>query len=155
MSTANPNTGTQAGLGAAGETLSTLLECGDAASPALVVPDAGQVLTYAEIATRTETLARRLAGLGVRRGDRVAFALPNGPDLVLLLLAITALGAAAAPLNPAYTEAEFGFYLTDVAPRLMLVPAGGVAAASAAAPASGTMLVGVQAAKDGPPELAG
>src|SRR5215472_10896686 len=100
--------GTRAGPGAAGERLSTLLECGDAASPALVVPDAGQVLTYAQIATRTETLARRLAALGVRRGDRVAFALPNGPDLVLLLLAITALGAAAAPLNPAYTEAEFG-----------------------------------------------
>jgi acyl-CoA synthetase (AMP-forming)/AMP-acid ligase II len=157
MSTA-PNSGgkaagTQASHGAAGETLARLLDGGDAASPALVVPDVGLVLTYAQTATRTETLARRLAALGVRRGDRVAFALPNGPDLVLVLLAITALGAAAAPLNPAYTEAEFEFFLTDIAPRLMLVPASGVAAASAAAAATATTLIAVAESTDGPPDL--
>jgi len=139
--------------GAAAETLTTLLERGNAASPALVVPDAGVVLTYAQTATRIETLARRLAALGVRRGDRVALALPNGPDLVLLLLAITALGAAAAPLNPAYTEAEFGFFLTDIAPRLMLVPASGVAAATAAATATATQPIAVAGGADGPPDL--
>ncbi|HEY2077159.1 MAG TPA: AMP-binding protein [Streptosporangiaceae bacterium] len=151
--TDSKTTGTQAGPGAVGETLTTLLDGGDAANPALVVPDAGLVLTYAQTAARTETLARRLAGLGVRRGDRVAFALPNGPDLVLLLLAITALGAAAAPLNPAYTEAEFGFFLTDIAPRLMLVPESGVAAASAAATATATTLIAVAESADGPPDL--
>ena len=41
----------------------------------------------------------------------------------------TALGAAAAPLNPAYTEPEYSFYLTDIAPRLFLVPASRSAAA--------------------------
>ena len=146
-------TGGRVAPGAADETLTTLLAGGDAASPALIVPDAGLVLTYGQTATRVETLARRLAGLGVRRGDRVAFALPNGPDLVLLLLAITALGAAAAPLNPAYTEAEFGFFLTDIAPRLMLVPASGVAAAGAAATATATTLIAVTESADGPPDL--
>jgi len=150
MSAANPTTDDP---GAAGQTLTTLLERGNAASPALVVPDAGLVLTYAQTAARTETLTRRLAALGVRRGDRVALALPNGPDLVLLLLAITALGAAAAPLNPGYTEAEFGFFLTDIAPRLMLVPASGVAAASAAAAATATTLIAVTDSADGPPDL--
>jgi acyl-CoA synthetase (AMP-forming)/AMP-acid ligase II len=120
---------------------------------ALVVPDSGQSFTYGQLATRVETLAQRLAGLGVQRGDRVALALPNGPDIVLLLLAVTALGAAAAPLNPAYTEPEFGFYLGDIVPRLMLIPASGVAAASAAADTAGTTLVAVQSADDGPPEL--
>jgi acyl-CoA synthetase (AMP-forming)/AMP-acid ligase II len=135
------------------EPLTALLEHDDATRPALIVPDTGQVLTYAQLATRVETLAQRLAGLGVRRGDRVALALPNGPDIVLLLLAITALGAAAAPLNPAYTESEFGFFLADIAPRLMLIPASGAAAARAAAGAAGTTLLAVQAAEDGPPEL--
>jgi oxalate---CoA ligase len=120
---------------------------------ALIVPETGQALTYAQLATRVETLARRLAGLGVNRGDRVALVLPNGPDIVLLLLAITALGAAAAPLNPAYTETEFGFYLGDISPRLMLVPASGVAAASAAADAAVTTVVAVVPVADGPPEL--
>ncbi len=117
------------------------------------MPDSGEVLTYAQLASRVEALAGRLAGLAVRREDRVALALPNGPDVVLLLLAITTLGAAAAPLNPAYTEAEFGFFLGDIAPRLLLIPATGSAAASAAAQTSGTTLVGVRPGADGPPEL--
>jgi acyl-CoA synthetase (AMP-forming)/AMP-acid ligase II len=137
------------------ESMSAVLAGGDPSHPALIVADTGQVLTYAQTAARVETLAQGLAGLGVRRGDRVALSLPNGPDLVLLLLAITALGATAAPLNPAYTETEFGFYLTDIAPALMLIPASGAAAATAAAAGTGTTLIGVQAADDGPPELLG
>src|SRR5205085_8337491 len=117
---------------ASDEPLSALLAGGEPARPAFVVPDGGQVLTYARVAAGIETLAQRLAGAGVRRGDRVALTLPNGPDFVLLLLAITALGAAAAPLNPAYTQAEFGFHLTDIAPRLVLVPARRPAAAARA-----------------------
>jgi acyl-CoA synthetase (AMP-forming)/AMP-acid ligase II len=135
------------------ESLTTLLARGEPGRQALIVPDSGQVLTYGQTADRVEALAQRLAGLGVRRGDRVALALPNGPDVVLLLLAVTALGAAAAPLNPAYTETEFAFFLTDIAPRLMLVPATGAAAASAAAASAQTTLVAVQPADDGPPEL--
>jgi oxalate---CoA ligase len=135
------------------EPLAELLARGQPASPALVVPDSGEVLTYAQTAARIETLAQRLADLRVRRGDRVALSLPNGPDFVLLLLAIAALGAAAAPLNPAYTETELGFFLTDIAPRLMLVPASGAAAASAAAASAAATLIEVQQADDGPPEL--
>lgn len=137
------------------EAMAALLAGGDPASPALIVPDTGEILTYAQIASQVETLAQRLAGLGVRRGDRVALSLPNGPDVVLLLLAITALGAAAAPLNPAYTDPEYQFYLGDIAPRLLLIPASGAAAASAAAAATGTTLAGVQASEGGPPELTG
>jgi oxalate---CoA ligase len=144
-----------AGGAAAGEPLAGLLAGGDPDHPALIVPDSGRVLTYAQAASQVESLARRLAGLGVRHGDRVALSLPNGPDVVLLLLAITALGAAAAPLNPAYTEAEFVFYLADIGPRLLLIPATGAAAASAAAEAAGITVTGVQAAEDGPPDLTG
>ena len=83
----------------------------------------------------------------------MALTLPNGPDFVLLLLAVTALGAAAAPLNPAYTQAEFAFFLDDIAPRLLLLPASRPADAAAAAKAAGTPVLGVEAAADGPPDL--
>jgi oxalate---CoA ligase len=136
-----------------GETLTALLGAGEPDRPALIVSDSGQVLTHAQTAARVEALAQRLAGLGVRRGDRVALALPNGPDLVLVLLATVALGAAAAPLNPAYTQPEFEFYLGDIAPRLLLIPATGAAAASGAAAATATTLLGVREAADGPPDL--
>jgi len=138
---------------AAGEALAALLAGGEAGHPALIVPDSGEVLTYTQVATRVEALAQRLAGLGVRRGDRVALALPNGPDVVLLLLAVTALGAAAGPLNPAYTATEYEFFLTDIAPRLMLIPASGSAAATAAAATAGITLIGVRPAAGGPPDL--
>jgi acyl-CoA synthetase (AMP-forming)/AMP-acid ligase II len=138
---------------AAGEPLAALLAEPEPERPALIVPESGETLTYAQLATRVETLAQRLAGRGVRRGDRVALALPNGPDIVLLLLAINGLGAAAAPLNPAYTESEFAFFLGDIAPRLMLIPATGSAAASAAADTAGTTLLAVQPVDDGPPAL--
>ena len=136
------------------EPLSALLARGEPGRPALVVPDDGQVLTYARVAAAIEALAQRLAGAGVRRGDRVALTLPNGPDFVLLLLAITALGAAAAPLNPAYTQAEFDFFLTDIAPRLFLIPASRPAAAADAAAGTQTPVLTVgAAARGGPPEL--
>jgi acyl-CoA synthetase (AMP-forming)/AMP-acid ligase II len=139
----------------AGQPLSALLERGEPSSPAFIVPEDGHTLTYEQVSDRVETLARRLAGAGVRRGDRVALALPNGPDFVLLLLAITRLGAAAAPLNPAYTRTEFGFFLTDIAPRLFLIPASRPAEAAAAAAASGATALAVQATADGPPSLDG
>jgi oxalate---CoA ligase len=138
---------------AAGESLSALLARGEPSRAALVVPDGGQVLTYAQLAAGIETLAERLAGAGIRRGDRVALALPNGPGFILLLLAITVLGAAAAPLNPAYTETEFTFFLADIAPRRFLIPASRPAAAAAAAAATATTVLTVEAADDGPPGL--
>jgi acyl-CoA synthetase (AMP-forming)/AMP-acid ligase II len=115
------------------EPLSAVLSGGHAEAPALVCPDDGTSLTFAELASRVDDLAGRLAGLGVGQGDRVALALPNGPEIVQLLLAIGALGAAAAPLNPAYTADEFAFYLEDVAPRLVLLPEDELAAAREAA----------------------
>ena len=116
-----------------GERLSALLTAGRPSAPALVAPDDGDALTYAELTERVATLAGRLSTIGVVRGDRVALVLQNGPEIVQLLLAITALGAGAAPLNPAYTEDEHRFYLGDVKPRVLLLPDGKFAAARLAA----------------------
>jgi acyl-CoA synthetase (AMP-forming)/AMP-acid ligase II len=132
------------------ETLSALLD-GGAEAPALVVGEDGGVLSYGQLADRVETLVGHLAAAGVGRGDRVALSLPNGPEYIQLFLAITALGAAAAPLNPAYTQAEFTFYLTDIAPRFLLVS--GIKAAIGAAEGCSVPVVTVQASDDGPPVL--
>jgi acyl-CoA synthetase (AMP-forming)/AMP-acid ligase II len=115
------------------EALSAVWSTGDPGRPALVSPDDGLAIGRGELVERVDALAGDLAGLGVVRGDRVALALPNGPELVELLLALGALGVAAAPLNPAYTADEFAFYLGDLGPRLLAVPEGEAAAARAAA----------------------
>ena len=131
------------------EALIALLEGAD--TPALIIGEDGRTLTYPQLASRVEALAGRLAAAGVRRGDRVALSLPNGPEYIMLFFAITALGAAAAPLNPAYTEAEFTFYLTDIAPRFLLTS--GIKAATGAAEGCSVPVITVQANDDGPPGL--
>jgi acyl-CoA synthetase (AMP-forming)/AMP-acid ligase II len=113
--------------------LTALLDSGAPEHSALLAPEDGRELTYAELMGRVQTLAGRLATVGVQRGDRVALVVPNGPEIVQLLFAAAMLGAAAAPLNPAYTEDEFRFYLGDVQPRVLLLPVGEFAAARAAA----------------------
>jgi len=103
---------------------------GDAA---LIEADRSAALSYGELADEVWTLAGKLAAAGLARGDRVALVLPDGPQFVRFLLAAVSLGAAAAPLNPAYTQEEFAFYLDDLQPKLILLPAGELAAARRAA----------------------
>ncbi|KAJ7108441.1 hypothetical protein C8R43DRAFT_187428 [Mycena crocata] len=102
--------------------LEDLLHAHPPASPALVSPEASGVwLTYGQLASYVDSLAH---DLGVAHGQAVAFALPNGVDLVLSFFAVAMLGGVACPLNPGYTHAEFEFYLTDTRPALLLVPRG-------------------------------
>ena len=123
------------------EPLAAVVAAGRDDAPALVCPDDEAVLSFEELAYRVDDLARRLSSAGIERGDRVALALPNGPEIVQLLLAVTALGATAAPLNPAYTRDEVSFYLGDLQPRLLLVPDGELAAAREAAASTGIVEV--------------
>src|SRR5262249_18367093 len=64
-----------------------------------------------------------LRALGLGRADRVAMVLPNGPEMAALFLAVAS-GAAAAPLNAAYREEEFDFYISDIEAKLLLIEAG-------------------------------
>jgi O-succinylbenzoic acid--CoA ligase len=58
-------------------------------------------LTYAELHERAAT-----AGLDAGPGDRVALALPPGPDFVVAFHAVLLRGAVAVPLDPRHTDAE-------------------------------------------------
>ncbi len=122
------------------------------ARPALVVPDDGTRRSHAELAETAAGLAGGLAAAGVGRGDRVAAVLGNGPEPVVLLFALGLLGAAMAPLNPAYTEPELRFFLEDIRPRLLVL--GGDAPPAAAAAADGLPAVELESWDgSGPPRL--
>ncbi len=103
-------------------TAATLLELLDAAEDthtALILPESGLSLTYGELRERVRALAAALRQAGIGRGDRVALALPNGPDALIGFLAASAAGTAA-PLNPGYKFEEFSFYLDDTRAKLLL-----------------------------------
>src|SRR5690242_2231290 len=114
-------------------TLASLLEAGAPGARAFVTAESGEALTYEQLRTVVDELAASLASLGVGRASKVALVLPDGPQFVRLLLAVTSLGATAAPLNPAYKRDEYEFYLGDLAPELLLLPAGELQAARQAA----------------------
>jgi acyl-CoA synthetase (AMP-forming)/AMP-acid ligase II len=92
--------------------------------PALCVPQTGATLAYNDLHRSVTRLARELAGAGVGPDDAVAMTFVNGPEMVSCFLAIIAAGAAAAPLNPAYTADEFHSYLVDLKPRAMVLHGG-------------------------------
>lgn len=66
----------------------------------------GAVTTFAELEAEATWVARRLAAQGVRRGGTVALTMPPEREMVVLIHALTKLGAVALPLNPRLTEAE-------------------------------------------------
>jgi oxalate---CoA ligase len=89
-------------------------------------------LTYAELGGLVNSLTRALRDFGLREGDRIAIALPNGLEVIATFLAASTVGTAA-PLNPAYTVDEFKFYLEDTQARALIVPSGGAQEARTAA----------------------
>jgi acyl-coenzyme A synthetase/AMP-(fatty) acid ligase len=61
-----------------------------------------------------------LRGQGIRQQDAVAMVMPNGPEMAVLFTAV-ACWAIAAPLNAAYREDEFDFYLGDLDAKAIIV----------------------------------
>ncbi|HJV94574.1 MAG TPA: acyl--CoA ligase, partial [Albitalea sp.] len=99
---------------------------------ALIQPDAGIRITYGGLRKQVQDVASALAAAGVKRGDRIGMALPNGiPNIVTFLAA--AMAGTAAPLNPAYKEEEFRFYLEDTSAKILLLPPEGIDEARRAA----------------------
>ena len=108
-----------------------LLSAGDPNAPAIIEP-AGTTLTYAQLRQQVSHLAGQLNALGIGRNDRVALVLPNGPEAAIAFLAVAACSTAA-PLNPAYREDEFRFYMDDLRAKALITLPGDAAPAHAAA----------------------
>ena len=112
-------------------TVLALLQGGAAEAVALAAPGR-RPLTFAALRAHVDEVVGTLNGFGLGRGERVAIVLPNGPEMAAAFLGV-ATCAAAAPLNPAYTDDEFHFYLTDLDARAVIVPAGEEARVAAVA----------------------
>src|SRR3954465_13539607 len=90
----------------------------------LVLPEPNIRSPYGGLRAQVQALAAQLAAAGVKRGDRVATALPNGLATIVSFLA-AGIGGPAAPPNPAYKEDEFRFFLEDTNARVLLLPPDG------------------------------
>ena len=112
-------------------TIRRLLERGGDGDPAIGAPGR-QPLDFAGLRTLADATVARLNALGIGRDDRVAIVLPNGPEMAAAFVA-AGCGCATAPLNPAYREDEFDFYLGDLNPRALIVERGSESPAASVA----------------------
>jgi acyl-CoA synthetase (AMP-forming)/AMP-acid ligase II len=67
--------------------------------------------TYAEFQHEVERVANGFIRIGVKKGDRIAFLLPNCAEFLFATFAVTKIGAVFVPLNPQYTAEEAEYVL--------------------------------------------
>ena len=70
-------------------------------------------ITYSELLTLTERFAAALAGLGIKKGDRMAIHLPNCPQFAVAYYAALMNGAIFTPCSPLMVERELEYQIND------------------------------------------
>ena len=121
------------------DTVWGLLQKGENSAPAIGAPDR-DALSYEDLRKLATNTIETLNQIGIGRGNRVAIVLPNGPEMAACFLAISC-GATTAPLNPAYKQDEFDFYLNDLGARALILQHGSDTPARAAAAARGVPII--------------
>lgn len=129
-------------------TLAALLAEHDAAALAIGAPGRDW-LSYGALRALAQDVAVQLRGFGIGADDRVAIVLPNGPEMATAFVTI-AQAAVTAPLNPAYQQEEYAFYLSDLRAKALVVLAGYDGPALAAAETCGMAILRLETRNDLP-----
>src|ERR1051326_979296 len=135
-------------------TLLELIHVAPADQTAIIIPESGVRVSYAQLRRQVAEMADALASLGIGRGDRVATSLPNGLPAIVSFLAASIAGTAA-PQNPGYREEEVRFYLEDTGAKILLCPPDGAAEARQAAKARSVPVYSLEMDDSGYARIAG
>ena len=86
----------------------------------LAVDEHGRRLTFGEYRDQSERCAAYLTSLGVAPGTRVAWQLPTCLEAIVLVGALTRIGAVQIPVLPIYRERELRFILGQAQPSVFI-----------------------------------
>lgn len=81
----------------------------------------GKKLSYAQFSSLANRFAIGLQRLGLKKGDRVAIALPNIPQYPIAFYGALRAGVVVVPTNPLYTEREMQHQLADSGARAIVM----------------------------------
>ncbi|KAI9811658.1 MAG: hypothetical protein M1827_005407 [Pycnora praestabilis] len=100
----------------------------DGKSTAVIIPSKSSplIVSYQQLAAHVSNFQEKLAALGITPQAAVSIALPNSFEFIVAFLAASWQRAIAAPLNSAYKQEEFEFYIEDLSSAVTLVPKGSV-----------------------------
>jgi fatty-acyl-CoA synthase len=129
-----------------------VLACAAGTAPARLAATLGEDrVTFGEVDRLANRYANTLDALGARRGERVAWWSETTLEGVGLYFAISRLGLAFVPLNPAYSDDEAAVVLAYLRPQLLIVDPPHAARAEQLVAGTGTILitVGGQGAQPG------
>ncbi|WP_316195236.1 MULTISPECIES: class I adenylate-forming enzyme family protein [unclassified Bradyrhizobium] len=84
---------------------------------------ASDQMTYRQFGEKTRRVASWLRSKGLERGDRLLIILPNTPEVAILIMAASRVGAIFCVLNDAIREPHLKHILNDAKPRLTVTAA--------------------------------
>ena len=76
-------------------------------------------ITYAEAHAQVASIANWMLSVGVKPGDRVAIAMRNYPEWMLIYWASVCLGVAVVGMNAWWTASEMAYGLSDAQPKVL------------------------------------
>src|SRR3954468_12096826 len=80
--------------------------------------------SYAEFAAEAQQVAKGLRGSGIEPGDRVAYLLPNVPEMLVAHFAVPLAGAVLVAINTRLAPAEVAYICAHSGAKLLVVDAG-------------------------------
>ncbi len=81
----------------------------------------GTAITYVQLLHYVSRFCNALQRLGVKKGDRVAIALPNIPQYPIAFYGALKAGAVVVPTNPLYTGSEIQYQLADSGASVLIM----------------------------------
>ncbi|MCX6038308.1 MAG: AMP-binding protein, partial [Chloroflexi bacterium] len=81
----------------------------------------GEAISFREMDTITDKLAAALAGLGVKKGDRVGIFIPNTPQFVMVYFGILKAGGVVVAIDSRYTAPEIVHQANNAGIEIMFV----------------------------------
>lgn len=82
----------------------------------------GEVVTYKELAELAGSLSLAFLRLGIRKGDKIAFWMPNSVRFLAAALGATRIGAVVVPVNPRFRAEEVEYILRQSDSVAVLLP---------------------------------
>lgn len=80
----------------------------------------GTIITFSDMKSRSETFAKQLSAIGVKRGTRLAILSTNQLEMIIAIHALSYLGAVAVMLNTRLTKEELTYQLSAADTFLLL-----------------------------------